>query len=119
MLVSPLLTPQSDLGASLRAVTKGRALHRANKRSCRHNLALLAINTAATAVAYVSLEVAYVPPVQPDPSTTCNGGGSYKPEVTLPLCAVNAGLTVLSWLVLFRYYSVSGAGIEPREISSR
>ena len=82
-----------------------RALRRADRLSSRHNLLLLAINVVATAVAYASLEVAYVPPANPSPSSTCDGGGAYEISITLPMCAVNLGLTLLSWLVLCRYYS--------------
>lgn len=99
-------------GAARRAVSKQRATWRAEKPSRSLNLILLALNLAGMVVAVLGLEVAYVPPpssntsgIEVLPSPECDSAGQYKREITLPLCAVNLGISLLSWIVLARYYT--------------
>ena len=94
----------TPLGPGLRAVTEQRAKWRAEKTSRDYNLILLFLNVGAMVIVFVMLEMAYVAPLQPDPALTCDGGGSYKREIALPFCLANLGVTLVSWLVLIKYY---------------
>lgn len=104
-LRSPLLSVPADLGGGLRAVTEQRAKARADQSNQRLSLSLLVLNAVAICVSIVSLEVSYVAPNVTQGPADCAGSGSYSRSYSLPLCAVNFGLTLVSWTVLIAFYA--------------
>ena len=102
-----LLAP-NDLGEGLRAVTEHRVRRRAFRDSRSTNHTLLGINMIAVAISFASLEVAYVSPWSNDTHTVadtgCDGSAQYDQSYTLPMCASNLCLTILSWVILCQYY---------------
>ena len=73
----------------------------------RHNLALFMLSVVALMLSYSALEFAYEPPWHNSTDVaTCNGGGSYDQSIVVPVSVINAAITLVSWVLLFSYYSI-------------